>query len=337
MITDSETMTALRGDDECAPGRAARATPMGNPMGLPLNLATLPLALETDGKPEGRNRVPPHFSPITAGALGVELGALRGALLLREVAKGTGLDASDISKWENGSKLISERSLERLLDFYDVQEERRQRLLNLRESATKVHWWAPFREILDHQMVGEIEVEAKAALLEEIVDDCFGYLLQHPNARQENAQYYWKQPSPDDAELWLEVHRRRQQRLFDNPPLRVHTLVHELAFERSTDPDVMIHQLTLLRDLTAQGHVVLHVIPKTSGAAGRAFFRVKRYSFDEEDAPTYVFSEALTAGTVQESEREEIRFKRAWARLSALALSPEESNDLLHRRLKDWQ
>ncbi|MGV9269448.1 Scr1 family TA system antitoxin-like transcriptional regulator [Kitasatospora sp. NPDC003701] len=277
-----------------------------------------------------------HFSPIAAGALGVELGALRDTRLLREVAKGTGLDASDISKFENGVKLIPERSLERMLDFYDVQGERRQGLLNLRESAAKVHWWASFREILDHQMVGEIEVEAKAALLEEIDDDCFGYLLQHPSAREENAKYYWKQPSPDEAELWLEVHRRRQQRLFDSPPLQVHSLVHESAFERSTDPNVMVPQLTLLRDLTAKGHVVLHVIPKSAGAAGRVFFRVKRYSFDEEDAPTYVFSEALTAGTVQESEREEIRFKRAWARLSELALSPEESNDLLHRRLKDW-
>ncbi|MBD0689384.1 Scr1 family TA system antitoxin-like transcriptional regulator [Streptomyces sp. CBMA123] len=280
--------------------------------------------------------MPPHFSPIAAGALGVELGALRGNLLLREVAKATGIDVSDLSKYENGSKLIPERSLERLLDFHDVQGTRRQALLNLREDATKVHWWAAFREILDHQMIGEIEVEAKAALLEEIVDDCFGYLLQHPTARAENAQYYWKQSSPDEAELWLEVHRRRQRRLFDSPPLHVHTLVHELAFERSTDPHVMIPQLTLLRDLTAQGHVVLHVIPKTAGAAGRVFFRVKRYSYDEEDSPTYVFSEALTAGTVQESEREELRFKRAWARLSALALSPEESTDLLHRRLKDW-
>lgn len=185
------------------------------------------------------------------------------------------------------------------------------------------------------QMIGEIKVEAKATLLEEIVDDSFGYLLQHANARRENAQYYWQQPGPDDAELYLEVHRRRQQRLFDNPPLHVHTIVHELAFERSTEPDVMVPQLTLLKDLTAQGHVVLHVIPKTSGAAGRVFFRVKRYSFDEQDSPTYVFSEALTAGTVQESEREEVRFKRAWARLSAPALSPEESDDLLHRRLKD--
>ena len=80
--------------------------------------------------------------------LAAELRRLRGNRTGGQVSRGIGWSPTKISRAESGHESIPPSEVEKLLDFYGVEDPLRRRLLELAEDATQHGWWEDYADAL---------------------------------------------------------------------------------------------------------------------------------------------------------------------------------------------
>lgn len=273
------------------------------------------------------------MSAVNAEALGAELRAIRGKRTLHVVGAGAKINPGNLSKIERGKRQIGEKELARLLDYYKIVGEQREDLLSLLTRDRVEIWWTPYKQLITPALEGRLTVEAKATLQEEMTHDTFGLLLQRRPYAREIIESSWAAPGADDVELYLDLRRERQRRVFDGG-LRVHSLFSQAALDSSSDAEIMADQLEHL--LKLPDTVVLQMVPTAAGRLGRpGAVGVDRLSFDIPDTPQYVFSEGLSQRSVRESALDNVRFNRVFKRIRNLALPHGDTVAAIKTRLKE--
>ena len=208
----------------------------------------------------------PSGSPaVRRRRLAAELRRLRGKRTGGQVSRGIGWSPTKISRAESGYESIPPSEVEKLLDFYGVEDPLRGRLLKLAEDATQHGWWEDYADALAPQYLEFIGLEAGAASCLQWQADVMPGLFQTEDyAKQLSAAYRIVVPTTLPSVLDRSVRARmlRQERLTREPVLQLSVVLDEaVLLRRVGDRGVMRAQLERLLDVADMANVDLRVMP----------------------------------------------------------------------------
>jgi transcriptional regulator with XRE-family HTH domain len=269
---------------------------------------------------------------VRARQLAAELRRLRDAATLtgEEAAARLGWSPSKISRIETGQTAASPADLRRLLDLYDVWGTTRERLELLGQSAGQRGWWDAYADILGPEYTALIALEAEAASVRWYSPMLVPGLLQTEDYARDVVRSGLLIAPPGEVERRVQVKMTRQRALAKDGPLQLSVVLDESAVKRQVgNPEIMRAQLAHLTDMAARPSIIIQVLPLAAGPHPATTGEFTILSFPALVAPDVVYLENMTSDLYVEREADVYRYAMAFDRLRALALSPDESADLI--------
>ena len=197
--------------------------------------------------------------------LAAELRRLRGNRTGGQVSRGIGWSPTKISRAESGHESIPPSEVQKLLDFYGVEDPLRGRLLELAEDATQRGWWEDYADALTPESLEFIGLEAEAvSSLQWQADVIPGLFQTEDYARQLITAYQTvvSTTPPSIFDRFVQARMRRQERLTHEPVLQLSVVLDEaVLLRRVGDRGVMRAQLARLADVADMPNVNLRVMP----------------------------------------------------------------------------
>jgi transcriptional regulator with XRE-family HTH domain len=281
----------------------------------------------------------PTGSPtVRRRRLAAELRRLRGNRTGGQVARAVGWSATKISRAESGRDSIPPAEVERLLDHYGVEDPLRGRLLALAEDAAGRGWWEDYADALSPEHLEFVGLEAEAESSLQWQSDLVPGLLQTEDyIRNLQAAFRVVVPTtpPGVTERFLRARIRRQERLTNQPALRLSVVMDEsVLLRRVGDDRVMRAQLAHLASMGDFANVELRVLPLDREVALHAGSFVIMSFGPGLTAGTgslgdVVSTESLNDQLHVEGEIDTYRYTLFFQALSEAALSPAKSRDLI--------
>jgi transcriptional regulator with XRE-family HTH domain len=278
--------------------------------------------------------------------LAAELRRLRGNRTGSQVSRGIGWSATKISRAESGHESIPPSEVEKLLDFYGVEEPLRGRLLELAEDATQRGWWEEeeFVEALNPEYREFIGLEAEAvSCLQWQADVIPGLLQTEDYARQLSDAWQTVVPTTPPAVLDRFVRARmlRQERLTHDPVLELFVVLDEaVLLKRVGHRGIMRAQLERLTDVADTPNVDLRVMPLDREIAlGAGSFVImsfgSRSAAETASLGDVVSTESLNTELYVEGETDTHLYRLFFQALVKASLSPADSRHLIVSTIED--
>ena len=268
--------------------------------------------------------------------IAAELSRLRGDLRAATVAKALGWSIAKISRYELGRTGYPPDEVAKLLDYYEVKEPRRSKLIGLAEDANKRGWWAEFSDAISPEYEEYVGLEAEAeSSVGWAITGIPGLLQTEDYARELNAFFKSVVTIPPAViERRVALRMMRQQVLTErNPPLELSVVIDEPALLRPIGgPQVMQAQLRHLAAVAEWPNVRLQVLPLSSNSSPPpATFQV--FGFGAVDGTSklgdVVSVEGLTNQLGVEGETDTHIYRLLFQGLTEVSLSPQESRQLI--------
>lgn len=219
------------------------------------------------------------------------------------------------------------RDMQRLLDVYGVDQERRERLLDMARRAHERGWWDISYETLPAKYATYISLEDEASSIRSYNAQLVPGLLQTAEyAREVIRSALVSLYPPAEIERRVEVRMARQRVLHRETPLELWNVMDQAVLERTVgSPEVMRTQLEQLIALSELPNVTIQVLPFETGAhpATSGSFTILRFPNRLFDDAVYV--ETMTSDTYIENEWQVHRYSLGFDHVRAIALSPDES------------
>lgn len=277
----------------------------------------------------------PSASPpsIRARWLAAELRRLREAAMLtgEEAAIRLGWSASKISRIETTRTAVTPVDLQKLLDLYQVAGPLRDRLTELRRTASQRGWWEAYAETLGAGYSSFLALEAEAESERFYAQAIVPGLLQTEAYAEEIIRCGLLAPPPGEIARRVRVRMTRQQVLTKSNPLELTVVLDESVLRHQVGgPAVMKKQLSHLVEMADRPNIALQVLPFSTGAhiAMTGAFTLLR--FPGAVAASYVvYLENMTRELFIESEAEAYQYDLAFENLCEIALEPVDSIDLI--------
>ncbi|SDC75831.1 helix-turn-helix domain-containing protein [Actinokineospora iranica] len=259
--------------------------------------------------------------------LGKRLRALRGERSSAEVMAQARISQPTLSRIEGGRGTIVPRNVASLLRIYGVPDAEADRLMDLAVSSEERGWWESYSDIIGKGFEIYASLEPDAAEIWMYQAEFVPGLFQtadvlaalHLALRPELAQ--------EEIDRLIELRMERQSVV----RARVTAVVNEAVLHRPIgSPEVWRAQLTRLRAEAERGQV--RVLPFSAGAhpamAG-AFSMLKFDDFEDTEDMDLVYVATERGSMYFEKPGDLIRYGQVFTRVRDMALSPEESADLL--------
>jgi hypothetical protein len=259
-----------------------------------------------------------------------------------QVADRVGWSASKLSRIENAHTVPGDAEIRQLLDLYDVEGHYADELFALAQEAAGRGWWETYSPTLppDYAWLIGLEAEAQAALSWEplIVPG----LLQTGDYAREVTNGYLERIDPvppSETRRRVEARLARQRVLTRDNPLQLSIVLDQSVLHRRFgDRSVMRSQIKRLLDLSERDNISLRIL-QLDGRHPIGTGAFVLLQFGEVHDVTYqdvVYIENLTGGRYVEEEDEVFRYKRAFDRLSDLALDEQKSREILVAARDTW-
>jgi hypothetical protein len=270
--------------------------------------------------------------------LAVELRRLRGKRTGSEVSRGVGWSPTKMSRAESGHESIPPSEVEKLLDFYGVEDPLRGRLLELAEDATQRGWWEDYTDALNPQLLEFIGLEAEAvSSLQWQADMIPGLLQTESYARQLRVAYQTVVPTttPGAIDRFVQARMLRQERLTHEPVLQLSVVLDEaVLLRRVGDRGVMRAQLEHLADMADLSNVELRVMPLERELALLAgSFAIMSFgspsTAEAASLGDVVSTESLNTEMYVEGETDTYLYRLFFQTLVKASRSPAESRHLI--------
>lgn len=242
---------------------------------------------------------------------------------------------STVSRYESGHVLPVWATVRALVDFYGggTDEVLRAQALwdDARDEAPPVRLPAgtprSFRRL--------VTAEREATRIQEISPSVVPGLLQtedYVQALNAPLHYSGLEARVDDV---VSVRLRRQERLSEaDDPLGLHVVLDEAVIRRVVGgPDVMRRQLHHLLAQMERPNVTVQVVPFSTGAYGTMTGACTIVHYPEPDEPS-VYLEYPAGGTWVENREDVDRFIAMHGEVSKVALSHEQSADMIKERMR---
>ncbi|RAJ43717.1 helix-turn-helix protein [Kitasatospora sp. SolWspMP-SS2h] len=272
--------------------------------------------------------------------LGAQLRRLREARGVTREDAGYSIRASEskISRMELGRVGFKQRDVADLLTLYGVDdEESRASLLGLVGETNAPSWWHGYGDVVPGWFQTYLNLEDAANLVRSYEVQFVPGLLQTPE--YVHAVMRAGSPAAPDEEIARRaaVRLRRQQRfLAPGATARLELIVDETALRRPCGgPEVMGGQLARLAELSRRETISLRVLPLGMGALAADSGAFTVLGFPEPDLADVVYVEQFTTALYLDKPVEVAEYTTALERVSAAALSEEETRSLLAEILQD--
>jgi len=281
----------------------------------------------------------PSGSPtVRRRRLAAELRRLRGKRTGSEVSRGIGWSPTKISRAESGHESIPPSEVEKLLDFYGVEDPLRGRLLELAEDAVQRGWWEDYADALTAQYLEFIGLEAEAvSSLQWQADVIPGLFQTEDYGRQLSAAYQTVVPTtpPSIFDRFVRVRMLRQERLTREPVLQLSVVLDEaVLLRRVGDRGVMRAQLERLANVADLPNVDLRVMPLDREIALLAGSFVimsfgSRSTAEAASLGDIVSTENLNTELYIEGETDTQLYRLFFQAVAKASLSPADSRHLI--------
>jgi hypothetical protein len=250
-------------------------------------------------------------------------------MTLEEVSARLYCSMSKISRIETGRVAATVRDVRDLLDLYSVHGQERERLLALAiEARRKGRWRHVFKGVPDPRAFFELEGFAtKISLYESLL---VPGLLQTKDYFSLIVASAFPSISSDELERLIELRLLRQSTLVsENAPI-VEVVLDEAALHRLVGGSpVMLRQLDYLVERARMPNLTFQVLPFVAGEHGGMVGPFTILDLPDTADPTLVHLEHLAGNLYVERRDLVAAYKLLFRRLQAMALTPEQSVDLL--------
>jgi transcriptional regulator with XRE-family HTH domain len=257
--------------------------------------------------------------------LGIQLRRLRESAgkTIDEVAQILECSASKISRIENGQVSATPRDIRDMLQFYGVDSERRDELVEFARAARKKGWWEAYSDTPVVPLVG-LEVAADHILAYEPM--AVHGLLQTETYAWAMIQALRPDLSLDRVRRWVEFRMARQEVLRQGTPPTLELVLEECALRRPIGGrDALREQLQYLLEATKLPAVSLRVLPLRIGEHAALSGAFAIYRFSEPSDPDVVYLEHTASHLYVENPEQVARYSRAFEAVRAASLSSDES------------
>lgn len=274
--------------------------------------------------------------------LAAELRALRteAGLTHEQLAKKIGQSRAQISRLENGH-VVDQADIIKILDALGVEGERWTQIITIAREAGERGWWESNRGMGERQAF-YANLEAGAETIREYQMTFVPGLLQTPEftrARMEAERT--SGPASFAVEKAIEARAGRQRMLRRPGGPTYHVILDELAVRRPTAPlEIMKAQLYhVAATVNGNDNINVQVLPVDAAIES---YRVPRsafslYTFSDPDDPTVVAVDTVTDDIVITEEMAVKLYDELFNRLTAVAMSVEESLEFLITTAKAGQ
>lgn len=266
--------------------------------------------------------------------VGVELAKFRdrAGRKIGEAAKIIKCSPGKIGHMESGRNQQQPGEVRDLLRFYGADQADIDRLSSLAGNAGEQTWWAAWTDVVPDWLRTFVGLEGLAAQVSIYAPLIFPGLFQTA-AYALGATAGHIRVRPDHNERTVSLRMERQRRLFaDDDPLRLTVLLEEVVLDRPIGgEDVLRGQLEQVLGLVERDNIELRVLPTGVGYHEALIGPFTVLDFAEAQSIAYV---ELVNGAVYVQDQEQVSgYNRTVDRLREVALSPEETTDLIRSRL----
>jgi transcriptional regulator with XRE-family HTH domain len=276
--------------------------------------------------------VPEVRSPtVRRRELGALLRALRNekGLTVEQVAERLLCSPSKVSRMETGHGIATPRDIRDLCDLYEVTEDaERDRMMQLSHEGKQQGWWQAYD--LDY-FATYVGLEAEAVGIKYYQTAIVPGLVQTPDYARAMHEVSVPQIAPERIDQLIEARLKRQQILSRDAPVRLEVVLDEAVLHRLVGgPMVMREQLGRLVEVSKQPNVTIQIIPYIAGAhpAMDSVFNILEFA---DPVPSVVYVEGLVGWIYVERPQDIDRYQQVFEHLRTVALSPQESIELLVR------
>ena len=261
-----------------------------------------------------------------------ELGALlrklrtEKGLTVEQAAERLLFSMSKLSRMETGHGITTPRDIRDLCDLYGVADEaERDHMLKLAAEGKQQAWWQSY----DLGYATYVGLEAAAVAIRYYQSSMVPGLLQ--TADYARAMYAAGMPkiSPERTEELIQVRLVRQRLLDQDPPVYLDVVLDEAVLHREVGgAAVMRAQLNWLAEMSKRPNVTTRVIPYSAGAhpAMDSTFNILEFA---GPVSSVVYVEGLVGWIYVERPQDVIRYQQVFEHLRTVALTPQESGNLL--------
>ncbi|WP_433188820.1 helix-turn-helix domain-containing protein [Actinoallomurus sp. CA-150999] len=284
----------------------------------------------------------PSSGTVRNRRLATELRRLRERAELTgdDVAEHLGWSASKVSRIENARQAPRLGDVRSLLELYGVEGTYREQLLQLARDAVRKGWWEAYSDALPEPYASYIGLEMEAEEIFQWETQVVPGLLQTEAYASAIEQWLHsiEMVPPSRVDARVETRLARQSVLTRETPLRLSIVLDEATLlRRYAGMEVMREQLEHLLELAERPNIALQVLPldgphpiTTGSFTLLQFPQVGGIKFHDV---TYI--EHLNGCSYLEEETETYRHRLSFERLSAEALDPAESMELISRTARD--
>ena len=249
-----------------------------------------------------------------------------------DAAKVINCTPGKIGHMESGRNQQQPGEVRDLLRFYGADQADIDRLASLAGSAGEQTWWAPWTDVVPDWLKTFVGLEGLAAQSSIYAPLVFPALLQTEDyalgATAGNIRV-----RPDHNERTVRMRMERQRRLFDEEhPLMLTVMLEEVVLDRPIGgPDVLCAQLEHVLALLERDNVDIRVLPTAIGAHDGLVSPFTVFEFQKAQSIAYV---ELVNGAIYVQDQDQVDgYTRTVNRLREVALSPEQTVEVIHSRL----
>ncbi|MEV7971080.1 helix-turn-helix transcriptional regulator [Sphaerisporangium sp. NPDC088356] len=268
---------------------------------------------------------------VRARRLARELRRLREqqGLTLQEVADRLDWSRAKMSRVETTQIRPHHGDVADLLDLYGVSSPERDALVTLAREIRRRGWWTAYLDVFTGSYVA---LEDEASHIRTWDPQLVHGLLQ--TADYARAVIRAGRMIADDSEVDRRVDARmvRQSLLSRDDAPELHMIVDEAVIRRSIGgPEVMKPQLVALADHAVRPNITIQVLPYTAGEHPGLDGCFTLMSYPDPADPDIAYIEGTMGDVYMESAEDVAAHRLRFERISAMAMSPEDSANLINK------
>jgi transcriptional regulator with XRE-family HTH domain len=269
---------------------------------------------------------------------GTELRKLReqAGLTATEAGQLMGIKQAQVSNMEAGRVGVSAERVRTLACHYDCPDSALVEAIAAMTGDRRRGWWEEYRELLSRPLIDLAELEHHARSLRDSTTARIPGLLQTREYALEIFRQAVTELSPPDIEHRLSFRIKRQAILFrDTDPTPYEAIVHEAALRMKVGgPAVARQQLQHLLAMGDREHITLRAITFDAGAypgSGQSI----HYAHGPVPQLDTVYLDQAHGLAFLDAEAQLHKYRTLFDRISAVALSPEKTRDLIHNVMRE--
>lgn len=269
---------------------------------------------------------------VRAQTLGSQLRKYREAakMTARDMGTALGCGYSTVTRWETGERTPISEDVAAFLGVCGAPAEARRTLVALARDADSPHWLSIGMPEPEDQVAALLEFERTATRITAVAPGIFPGMLHRGTFTR--AVLTRSDPPLSAKEIDMRVTMRvgRREVIAERAnELAFRAFIGENVFYKTIGgPEVMRDQIKLLIDVNKQSNVDIRVIPMKSDFHAGDMGQFILYEFDENRDPT-VHIENLISGLFMHVPEEVARYDRAVRELEEVAISSDESEELM--------